>query len=291
MRRTRVVCLFLAGLAVALAAAGCGGSAAVTGPEAAEVPVAGAAVVQGTVTGARSGLQVGVVGTPLLTEVDDEGQFVLSSVPAGTATLRFEGAGVDARLSVPGLQDGLVTSITVQLSGGSAQLAGTPNCTPTAEAAFSGVLEQVSGTQLVVGGRKVDVSQVKKVWRDGKRIQLADLRVGEKLKVWGTLRGDGVVVAEEIEARTPGGSPTGWVEFKGTVESVVVTSALDVGSSCETLTLVVAGRKVKTDSSTKFKGSDGSALSAADIKAGDKAYVAGWTKSGYVLAVKIVVDR
>lgn len=292
MRRTRVVCLFLAGLAVALAAAGCGGSAAVTGPEAAEGPAAGAAVVQGTVTGAGSGLQVGVVGTPLLTEVDDEGQFVLSGVPAGTATLRFEGAGVDARLSVPGVQDGLVTSIAVRLSGGSAQLTGTPNCTPTAEAAFSGVLEQVSGTQLVVGGRRVDASQVKKVWRDGRRIQISELRVGEKLKVWGTVRGDGVVVAEEIEARTPGGSPAGWVEFRGTVESISA-SALDVRANpySSSATFVVAGRKVKTDGSTKLKWSDGSALSPGDVRVGDKAYVEGWSKDGYVLAERFVVDK
>jgi len=289
MHRMRVVCLFLAGLAVALAAAGCGGSAAVTGPEA-EAPVAGAAVVQGTVTGAGTGLQVGVVGTALVTEVDEEGQFVLSSVPAGTATLKFEGAGVDARLPVPGLQDGLVTSITVQLSGGSAQLTGTPNCTPTAEAAFSGVLEQIAGTQLVVGGRKVDASQIRKVWRDGRRIQLADLQVGEKLKVWGTLRGDGVVVAEEIEARTPGAKPAGWVTFKGKVESVSA-SALDVHGSCETLKLVIAGHEVRTDGSTKLKWSDGAALSPGEIQAGDKAYVEGWAKNGYVLAAKIVVDK
>jgi hypothetical protein len=205
--------------------------------------------------------------------------------------LRFEGAGVDARLSVAGLQDGLVTSITVQLSGGSAQLTGTPNCTPTAEAAFSGVLEQVSGTQLVVGGRNVDASQVKKVWRDGKRIQFGDLRVGEKLKVWGTLRGDGVVVAEEIEARTPGAGAGTWVEFKGVVQSVVTASASDVGASCETLTLVVAGQKVKTDGTTRFKWSDGSALSPGDIQVGDKATVAGWKKDGYVLAEKLVVNK
>ena len=292
MRRTRVVSLFLAGLAVALAAAGCGGSAAVTGPEAEApgVPVSGAAVVQGTVKGAGTGLQVGVVGTALVTEVDNEGQFVLSSVPAGTATLKFEGAGVDARLPVPGLQDGLVTSITVQLSGGNAQLTSTPNCTPTAEAAFSGVLEQIAGTQLVVGGRKVDASQIRKVWRDGRRIQLADLQVGEKLKVWGTLRGDGVVVAEEIEARTPGANPTGWVTFKGKVESVSA-SALDVRGSCETPTFVIAGHEVRTDGSTKFSWSDGSALSPGDVKVGDKAYVEGWSKNGYILATKIVVDK
>ncbi|HSD66038.1 MAG TPA: DUF5666 domain-containing protein, partial [Vicinamibacteria bacterium] len=271
------------------AAAGCGGSAAVTGPEA-EASVGGAAVVQGTVTGAGSGLQVGVVGTSLATEIDDEGQFVLSGVPAGTVTLRFEGAGVDARVSVPGLQDGLVTSIAVQLSGGSAQLTGAPNCTPTAEAAFSGALEKVAGTQLVVGGRQVDASQVKKVWRDGRRIELSGLQVGEKLKVWGTLRGDGVVVAEEIEARTPGANPTGWVEFRGKVESVSA-SALDVRGSCETPTLVVAGHEVRTDGTTRFKWSDGAALSPGEIQVGDRALVAGWSKDGYVLAEKVVVDR
>jgi hypothetical protein len=289
MRRTRFVCLFLAGLAVALAAVGCGGSAAVTGPEA-EAPVAGTAVVQGTVTGAGTGLQVGVVGTPLVTPVDDEGQFVLSGVPGGTATLSFEAAGVDARLEVPGLQDGLVTSITVQLSGGSARLTGTPNCSPTAEAAFSGVLEQMAGTRLVVGGRSVDASQVKKVWRDGRRIPLSELQVGEKLKVWGTVRGDGTVVAEEIEARTPGGNPGGWVEFRGLVESVSA-SALDVGGRCETPTLVIAGRKVKTDGTTRFKWSDGAALSPGEIQVGDRAHVTGWNKDAYVLAEKIVIDR
>lgn len=291
MRRTRFVCLYLGGLAVALAAAGCGGSpAAVTGPEAqAEAPVAGAAVVQGTVTGAAAGLQVGVVGTPLVTELDQEGQFVLSRVPPGTATLSFQGAGLDARLAVPGLRDGLVTSIQVQLSGGSARLTGTPNCAPTAEAAFSGTLEQRAGTSLVVGGRAVDASQVKKVWRDGRRIQLSDLKIGEKLKVWGAVRGDGTVVAEEIEARTPGATG-GKVEFKGRVESVAA-SALDVHVDCETPTFVIAGHEVRTSGTTQFKWSDGAALSPGEIQVGDRARVVGWAKSAHVLAEKIVVDR
>ncbi len=294
MRRTRFVCLCLGGLAVALAAAGCGGSSAVTGPETPETPetpapVAGAAVVQGTVTGAAPGLQVGVVGTPLVTELDQEGQFVLSRVPPGTATLSFQAAGVDARLSVPGLQNGLVTSIQVRLSAGSAQLTGVPNCAPSAEAAFSGILEQMAGTNLVVGDRTVDAGQVKKVWRDGRRIQLSDLKVGEKVKVWGTVRGDGTVVAEEIEARTPGGTG-GEVHFRGIVEGVPA-SALDVHVNCETPTFVIAGHEVRTNGTTRFKWSDGSALSPGEIQVGDHAYVVGWNKGTHVLAVKIAIDR
>jgi hypothetical protein len=289
MRRTHFVSLCLAGLAVL--AAGCGGSAAVTGPDVQQAPATGAAVVQGTVTGAAAGLEVAVVGTPLATELDQEGQFVLSGVPAGTATLTFQGAGVDARVELSGLQDRQVTSITVQLSGGKAQLTGTPNCGPSAETAFSGALEQMAGTSLVVGGRAVDASQVKKVWRDGKRVQLSDLKVGEKLKVWGTVRGDGTVVAEEIEARTPGaGGPGSWVEFRGVVEGVSA-SALDVRGSCEANTFVVSGHTVKTDGTTRFKWSDGTALSASEIVVGDHAQVAGWSKGDYILAEKIVIAR
>lgn len=289
MRRTRFVCLCLAGLAVAVLASGCGGSSAVTGPDAPAAPVTGAAVVQGTVTGGTTGLQVGIAGTSLATELDQEGQFVLSGVPAGTATLTFQGSGVDARVQVSGLQDRQVTSIAVQLSGGQAQLTGTPNCGPSAETAFSGVLEQMSGTTLVVGGRTVDASEVKKVWRDGKRIQLSDLKVGEKLKVWGTVRGDGTVLAEEIEARTPGGTG-GQVDFKGTVQSIADTAA-DVSRSCETPTLVVSGHTVRTDSTTHFKWSDGAELSPGEIRVGDRARVIGWNKGDYVQADKIVVDR
>ncbi len=294
MRRKQFVCLTLAGLALALAVAGCGGSSAVTGPDAA-TPVAGNAVVQGTVTGAGAGLQVGVVGMPLVAPVDDEGQFALAGLPAGTATLKFEGAGIDARVSVPGLQDGLVTSITVQLSGGSAQLTGTPSCAPTAETFFSGTLEQISGTRLVVSGRPVDVSEVKKVWRGERRIQLSDLQVGDRVKVFGILRGDGVVLAEEIAVLSsePGGGGDTWVEFTGKVESVGASS-LDLHGNPNTgsyPTLIVKGITVRTNESTKVKRSDGSPMSASEIKVGQTATVEGWKKSdGSVRATGITID-
>ena len=292
MRRNRFVCLSLAGLFLALLAAGCGGSSAVTGPETAS-PVAGNAVVQGTVTGASAGLQVGVVGTPLVAPVDDEGQFALAGVPPGTATLRFEGSGIDARVPVPGLQDGLVTSVTVHLSGGTAQLSGTPSCTPTAETFFSGTIDAIAGPRLVVAGRAVDASQVKKVWRGERRIQLSELQAGEKVKVWGTLRGDGVVLAEEIAALTTGPGSTGetWVSFTGKVESVGASS-LDVqGNPNAGSNLVVKGITVRTDAQTKVKRSDGSPMSLGEIKVGQTATVEGWKKTdGSVRATQIVVE-
>ena len=263
MRRKHLVCLFLAGLAAALAAAGCGGSGAVTAPE--EALATGAAVLQGTVMGSPSGLQVGVVGTPLVASVDDEGQFALARVPAGTITLKLEGAGIDARVSVPGLQDGQVTSIKVQLAGGGAQLAGTPNCAPTAETFFSGMLESIAGTGLVVSGRAVEAGPSVKVWRGDRRATFDSLQVGDKVKVWGTLRGDGVVVAEEIQALTTEPGPTGWswVVFSGVVESLKASS-LDLHANPNTPspsaypTFVVKGVTVTTNADTKFRRSDGS---------------------------------
>jgi hypothetical protein len=292
MIRTSLVRLSLVALAAALAG-GCGGSSSVTGPDPG-APVQGSAVVQGTVLGSLSGLQVGVVGTSLLAPVDDEGQFALAGVPSGTATLRFEGAGIDARLTVSGLQDRQVTSLTVQLSGGAAQLAGAPTCAPTAETFFSGTLESMSGTRLVVAGRQVDASQAQKVWRGDRRIQLADLLVGDTVKVWGTLQGDGVVLAVEIKALTPG-NETGetWVTFTGKVEAVK-SSSLDVAAHPNTGTypvLTVSGTTVRTTAETKVKLSDGTAISASQVAVGQKVTVEGWkTTDGVVRAAKIVVE-
>jgi hypothetical protein len=222
----------------------------------------------------------------------------MSSLPAGRATLRFEGAGIDAKVSVEGLQDGLVTSISVTLSGATAQLNGPARCAPTSNTFFSGLLEQSAGGRLVVAGRPVDVSQLQKVWRGERRVQLSDLQVGEKVKVWGVLRGDGVVVAEEIAALTtgPGEGSESWVSFTGTVESVSSSAftALDVHANPNGSyfpTLVVAGRTLHTSDQTRFRWSDGSTLDPREIRAGQTAYVEGWKKSdGSVRTTGLRVD-
>ena len=293
MRRKHFVCPFLVGLAAALAA-GCGGSGAVTAPETG-ASATGAAVLQGTVMGSQSGLQVGVVGTPLVASVDDEGQFALTQVPAGTVTLKLEGAGIDARVSVAGLQDGQVTSIKVQLAGGAAQIVGTPSCAPTAETFFSGMLESIAGTRLVVSGRPVEAGPSVKVWRGDRRSTLDSLQVGDKLKVWGTLRGDGVVVAEEIQALTTEPGPTGWtwVVFSGVVESLKASS-LDLHANPNTPspssypTLIVKGVTVTTNADTKFRRSDGGTCSGSDVKAGQTVTVEGWKRTDGTVKAQIV---
>lgn len=308
MRRRAVGFLSMAvpSLVMALAAAGCGSSTSATQPdEAPAAPRVGAAVIDGTIvngfaassTGGIRALAaaetytVSVVGTPLSGSVDEQGHFALAGVPAGSVTLHFEGPGMNARLQVSGLVDHQVMSIEVQVSGTNAQMTSTPQCVPTKEVKFRGLLDSAAGTKLVVGGRNVDASQVQQVWRGNRRMQLSDLQVGEKVEVWGMLRGDGVVVAGEIVALTRGGA-TGtqtFVTFRGKVESIWF-SQKDLHLDCTYPVLVIAGRKVKTDGSTKMKQPDGSALDPARIQVGDQAYVEGWQKpEGHVLATRLVV--
>lgn len=313
MRRHLSLTLALAGLCAALFAAGCGGSSAVTGPEETAPSTKGAAILQGAILGAGigsfsagapvralagdTGWTVSVVGTALTADVDEDGRFLLSGAPSGSLRLRIDGPGVSAQVDVTGLVDGQVTSIEVLLTGDRAQVT-TAMCTPTAETSFSGVLEKMTGTQLVVSGRTVDASQNKKVWRGDRYIDLSDLIVGEKVKVIGVVRGDGVVVSEEIAALTSGPGPESetYVMFSGRVDSVGASS-LDFHANPNTSptpakypTLFVKQTIVIVDKATKVKRADGSVMSASEIKVGQHVTVEGWKRAdGAVRATRIVV--
>jgi Domain of unknown function (DUF5666) len=282
----------LAALA-ALWAAGCGsGGPSLTEPEP-SAPSAGSAVIQGTVSGggvaassvhaSSSGagtLRVSVVGTSLATDTDSEGQFVLTGVGTGPATLRFEGAGVDARLSVSGLVNGQILTVHVHVAGSSAQLVSPPANKPTQDMKFSGTIESVGRSRIVVAGRTVEDHGNTKCSRGDYRIAFGDLKVGEKVTVWGTLQPSGVVHAYEVAADGPSKpkEPQGQsVSFKGRVDSVAP--------------LRVAGTKVRTDGGTRFKWSDGTPLDPGQIVVGDQAYVEGTKlEDGSVQASKVMVD-
>jgi len=309
MRRASVVVSLFLAVMVGLIESGCGGSSAVSGPDEPRAGAGGASVLHGAVlapgigsvapstgVGAASGASgwtVSVVGTSSSAPLDDDGRFVLSGLPSGSVTLKIEGPGVSAQLQLGGLVEGQVMSVEIQVTGGSAHVNGTPKCTPSAETYFSGTLDQAAGSQLVVGGRKVDASQISKVWRGERRIQLSELEHGEKVKVWGTLRGDGVVVAEEIAALTDGSDQSKvWVTFSGRVESVEAKGFMpNPTPTTKPGWIVVAGRTVKLDSGTQCKWSDGSAFEGT-IVVGDVAAVEGWKlPEGYVQATRILIGK
>jgi hypothetical protein len=291
MRTPKLV--VLAGLVGALGSIGCGGGSAPTDSSEPVLPSArgGSAVLQGTVVGgpgaaarpaevsalsAPDGLRVSVVGTSIAAAVDSDGQFVLTGLPSGAVTLRFEGPGLDARLTVDGLVEGAVLTLSVLLKEGAAHASAPPVPKPSCDLKWEGRIEAIQGTRLVVDGRQVEVTGKTKIARGDYPGALAELKVGDKVTLWGTLFPDGVVVAYEIVGDGPRfkGSAT---SFKGVVDS---TSPLRVG-----------GIRVRTDGATRFKWSDATALDPSQIVAGDKAYVEGQTQAdGSVLATKVMVD-
>jgi len=292
MRRTKIAGLAIAGVCLALLSAACGGSGTVTGaspatPAATTTAVSGNATVQGSVVDGIEGLRVDVAGTSLTTRTDMDGRFSFSRVPAGTVTLLFQGSGVNAKLVVTGVQDGKVTTITVSVSGANATMPKAPTCDPSADTFFTGTIESINGTTLVVDGHTVDTSQVKKIWRGNRRIYLTDLKVGEKVKVWGKLRSDGVVIAEEIALiqGDPGDDGTSWFAFNGVIEAIGSSA---VSGSCVYPTLVVSGKTVVTGPGTAFVTGDGTTYDAATLTVGTKVYVEGWKKpSGAVMATLV----
>src|SRR5437879_644925 len=128
--------LFLLALGLGMGAAACGSSS--SSPTAPGVATPAGATIQGTVVAspagasagpgrihtlsAKAGIQVSVSGTSLVTMTDSSGKFVLTGVPAGPIELRFEGAGINARLSISALTPSQTLTITVNVTGGQATL-------------------------------------------------------------------------------------------------------------------------------------------------------------------------
>lgn len=124
----------------ALLAAACGqaGSSMPTSPSATGGRGASTgAVINGTVNGltfstlassdtattlATLPVTVTVVGTSIATTVDRNGRFQLNGVPTGDVQLNFKGTGLDATLTVRGVQTGDLIDIIVRLSDNSIRI-------------------------------------------------------------------------------------------------------------------------------------------------------------------------
>jgi len=284
--------LIAAGLLMVTAA--CGGSSSVTGPDGqapGAAPATGATIVgtvqAGTATrgevGASSvsGFRVSVTGTSLETTTDDAGRFTLGGLPSGSVELHFEGSGVDARLEIEGLQDGLTLNITVRVSGSSASRVDDDD--DGAEVEFRGTIDSVGTSSLVVEGRTVMVDDDTRILdRDNLPVPLGSLGAGDFVEVEAIAQPDGSLLGKKIEledGEDEGDDDEGDdVEFVGTVSS--------------TSPLVIGGRDVTTDSSTRYLGHGNETLSAGQVlMVGNRVEVEGHVQTGgSVLAKKIKLE-
>ena len=284
--------LLAAGLSVATVACG-GGSSSVTGPDApaAAIPPAAGATIAGTVqSGAAaspeigassvSDLRVSVSGTAIQSMTDGSGRFTLNGVPSGRVELRFEGNGTDARLEIEGLQSGQTLTLTVRVSGASASRVDDDG---SGEVELRGKVGPVGTDSLMVGDRKVLVDAFTRILdRNNLAIRLADLKQGDLVEVEGTAQAGGSVLAKKVKLEDDDENENQIeqeVEFTGTIGSV-------------TPSLIIAGRTVTTNVSTKYLGRKNETLKAEDVlKKDNKVEVEGHTQSdGSFLAKKIKLE-
>ena len=283
----RCLCAFgLAALAIA-----CGGSASMTGSDApAAAPGSRGATIRGTVLGAAAAgdvsasslgtIRVTVVGTSLQAMTDGSGNFTLNGVPPGKVELRFQGSGVDARLTIDGLSDGQTLTLTVRVEGNNASRVGEgdDDDDEQGEVEFDGTVTLLN--PLTIGGRRVTTNSATRFLGDHNDPVPSSqvLRVGNRVEVEGRAQADGSVLAEKIKLEDDDDDEQQEVEFEGTISQLSP--------------LTVAGRHVVTNSATRFLGDHNDPVPSSQVlKVGNRVEVEGRQQAdNSVLAEKIKLE-
>jgi Domain of unknown function (DUF5666) len=202
---------YLCAIGLAALAIACGGNASMTGSDApAAAPGSQGATIRGTVLGAAAAgelsasslgtMRVSVVGTSLQAMTDGSGSFTITGVPPGTVELRFQGSGVDARLTIDGLSDGQTLTLTVRVEGNNASRVGEGDDNDgQGEIEFDGTVALLN--PLTIGGRRVTTNSSTRFLGDHNDPVPSSqvLRVGNKVEVEGRQQADNSVLAEKIK--------------------------------------------------------------------------------------------
>lgn len=144
------------------------------------------------------------------------------------------------------------------------------------EEEIEGVVQSVTPPKLQIAGRTVDTDASTKIVRGGDLIHLADVAVGDRAHVRGSLESDGSTVLARVIVIAPGFRPH--AEIDGTIDSITAPDHLRVSG----LTVVV-------DAHTTIVQDD-TALAFGDLKVGEHVLVRGVPQAdGSILAVVIRV--
>src|SRR5439155_389705 len=121
--------------------------------------------------------------------------------------------------------------------------------------AFVGTLTQVAGNTLTVGGRLVNVGSATVIVKGDTTLTLADLKVGDRLLVRGTVQADMSVNATRVRVLPREDEPEEEMHVTGQVTAVGANS------------FTIGDTVISVDARTEFEGSG--LRSLADLKAGD----------------------
>jgi hypothetical protein len=211
-------------------------------------------------------LSISVVGTQASTKTDKTGKFGLAGLAPGVAQLRFQGAGIDATLRVPGLVARKTMQIAIRVNGRTISLVTADN-----QIAFVGPIDAVGTNSLTVSGLEVDVDDQTSIVSRRATIPFTDLKVNQNVAVEGTLDA-GKVLAKLVDLLVPANFDQ--VVLRGTIESITAPN------------LVVNGLTIATDADTRF--SRGTTL--ADLAVGDRVAVQGVLQADGTVLANVVRD-
>jgi Domain of unknown function (DUF5666) len=274
-------------LAFSAVAAACGGKGA-TSPSETGATTPGGATGSATIAGAVQGAlpaSVAVSGTSVSSPVDPAGRFTLANVPSGDVQLQFSGGGASAMLPVAAVQPAqridLVVSVTgssaaiesqVRSGGGGAELEGRVESLPPTPPSVDPLSFSAAG-RLV----KTDASTR---FQDGSQSRtFADLRIGMRVHVKGTLSGDAInatlVELQNSQVDIP-------VEVNGVIDTLTGNAAA--------FQFKIGSRLIKGDTNTTFFGDGDTPDTFADLKDGVRVEVKGQQRDGFVYAVRIHIN-
>jgi hypothetical protein len=131
-------------------------------------------------------ITVTVAGTDITATLSGSGNFVLNGVPSGNVQLHFSGNGVDARLSIDGVQPEHI-KIAITLNGSNASVDSLTRVQMNDAAELEGVISSVSrgDRSMRVNGIEIKIKDAP-VYLGSSRVGLELLEVGQRVKVTGT---------------------------------------------------------------------------------------------------------
>jgi hypothetical protein len=165
---------------------------------AATLASAGAMTMQATTS-----ITVTVNGTNISTGVDGTGRFTLTNVPAGTVQLHFAGNGVDALITLTGVGERDQVEIDVSVNGREARVDRELRRNPEdGSTELEGTIAAIdaSARTITVAATTILVPATADVHGGSGALRFADLKVGQRVEVHGTLNGS-MLTASEVDLK------------------------------------------------------------------------------------------
>jgi hypothetical protein len=158
-------------------------------------------------------LTVSVAGTSISAVTDDNGNFTLQNLSAGSPTLTITGDGVSAQVTLPSIEANAQLRITVRLAGGTASL-DDQEVESADKVEVEGSIASVSGLSssggtIVVGrmNTAVTITGATSITKGGTALKPNDLTVGLRVHVRATRSGSLLTALVIIvQNETPGSS-------------------------------------------------------------------------------------